>query len=163
MKICSYCGKQYPDDAEVCALDQQPLKGLAESSAGAAPPAPPGTRSPEGSRTKKILLLYVCVLGICPYVLFVLALGTLRFLDSQGEWKWMWLALLVAPLVALYVLPVAAVFGQGLDLESLAGHAKILVFYTVLSLAAASVHILLLRSNRKTEVNASPNAGPPDV
>jgi hypothetical protein len=38
MKTCSYCGKQYSDDAEVCALDQQPLKGLAESSAGAAPP-----------------------------------------------------------------------------------------------------------------------------
>jgi hypothetical protein len=38
MKTCSYCGKQYPDDAEVCVLDQQPLKGLAESSAGAAPP-----------------------------------------------------------------------------------------------------------------------------
>jgi|GEM_PF-6743877 len=32
MKTCSYCGKQYPDDAEFCAIDLQPLKGLAESS-----------------------------------------------------------------------------------------------------------------------------------
>jgi hypothetical protein len=38
MKTCSYCGKQYPDDAEVCVLDQQPLKGLAESAAGVASP-----------------------------------------------------------------------------------------------------------------------------
>jgi len=38
MKTCSYCGKQYPDDTEVCALDQQPLKGLTETSAGATPP-----------------------------------------------------------------------------------------------------------------------------
>ena len=38
MKTCSYCGKQYPDDAEVCVLDQQPLKGLAELPAGATSP-----------------------------------------------------------------------------------------------------------------------------
>jgi len=31
MKTCSYCGAQYPDEAEVCTTDQQPLKGLAES------------------------------------------------------------------------------------------------------------------------------------
>jgi len=38
MKTCSYCGKQYPDDAEVCELDQQPLKGPAKSAAGVASP-----------------------------------------------------------------------------------------------------------------------------
>jgi hypothetical protein len=32
MKTCSYCGKEYSDDAEVCAIDQQPLKEPAESS-----------------------------------------------------------------------------------------------------------------------------------
>jgi len=31
MKACSYCGKQYTDDVEVCVLDQQPLKGMAKS------------------------------------------------------------------------------------------------------------------------------------
>ena len=38
MKTCLYCGKQYPDDAEVCVLDQQPLKELAKSPAGVASP-----------------------------------------------------------------------------------------------------------------------------
>jgi hypothetical protein len=38
MKICPYCGKEYPDDTKICAIDQHPLKGLAESSTGAAPP-----------------------------------------------------------------------------------------------------------------------------
>src|SRR5690242_9900677 len=31
MRTCSYCGKQYPDDAEVCVIDQQPLAELAGS------------------------------------------------------------------------------------------------------------------------------------
>src|SRR3974390_3354374 len=31
MKTCPYCGARYPDEAEVCATDHQPLKGLAES------------------------------------------------------------------------------------------------------------------------------------
>jgi hypothetical protein len=31
MKTCSYCGKQYPEDAEICAVDQQPLGRLAEA------------------------------------------------------------------------------------------------------------------------------------
>jgi hypothetical protein len=38
MRTCSYCGKQYPDDAEVCAIDQQPLAELAESQPRVAPP-----------------------------------------------------------------------------------------------------------------------------
>jgi hypothetical protein len=38
MKACSYCGKQYPDEAEVCALDQHPLKAPADSATGVASP-----------------------------------------------------------------------------------------------------------------------------
>ena len=38
MRTCSYCGKQYPDDAVVCAIDQQPLAELAELPAGVASP-----------------------------------------------------------------------------------------------------------------------------
>lgn len=30
MKTCSYCGKEYPDDATVCAVDGEPLSGLPE-------------------------------------------------------------------------------------------------------------------------------------
>ena len=26
MKKCTYCGKEYPDEAEVCAIDQEPLE-----------------------------------------------------------------------------------------------------------------------------------------
>ena len=36
MKKCTYCGKQYPDEAVVCAVDGQPLQPVA--SPGAAPP-----------------------------------------------------------------------------------------------------------------------------
>lgn len=28
MKKCKYCGKEYPDDVIVCAVDQQPLDGM---------------------------------------------------------------------------------------------------------------------------------------
>ena len=38
MKTCSYCGKQYPDNAEVCDLDQQPLKGPAQPAASGVAP-----------------------------------------------------------------------------------------------------------------------------
>jgi hypothetical protein len=31
MKKCSYCGKEYPDDATMCALDGEPLVGAGES------------------------------------------------------------------------------------------------------------------------------------
>ena len=37
MKICSYCGKQYPDDRVVCPLDQQPLTDAAEVAPRVAP------------------------------------------------------------------------------------------------------------------------------
>ena len=26
MKKCPYCGKEYPDDATICAVNQQPLQ-----------------------------------------------------------------------------------------------------------------------------------------
>ena len=38
MRTCSYCGKQYPDDTQVCAVDQQPLTEPAESQSSAAAP-----------------------------------------------------------------------------------------------------------------------------
>jgi hypothetical protein len=31
MKTCSYCGRPYPDDATVCAVDEQPLTGSVEA------------------------------------------------------------------------------------------------------------------------------------
>lgn len=41
MKKCSYCGKEYPDEAEVCAIDQGPLQEVSE--APEVPNWPPGT------------------------------------------------------------------------------------------------------------------------
>jgi DNA-directed RNA polymerase subunit RPC12/RpoP len=38
MRNCSYCGKQYPDDAVVCAIDQQPLLDAGELQSRVAPP-----------------------------------------------------------------------------------------------------------------------------
>lgn len=38
MRICSYCGGQYPDGTEVCGIDQQPLVELAEPQSQVAPP-----------------------------------------------------------------------------------------------------------------------------
>jgi hypothetical protein len=32
MKKCTYCGKEYPDEAEVCAIDHKPLKPDAPTS-----------------------------------------------------------------------------------------------------------------------------------
>ncbi len=40
MKKCSYCGKEYPDDAEICAADQNPLEAVAPP----LPPPPPAGR-----------------------------------------------------------------------------------------------------------------------
>jgi len=31
MKKCTYCGKEYPDEAEVCAIDQEPLESDARA------------------------------------------------------------------------------------------------------------------------------------
>jgi hypothetical protein len=38
MKKCPYCGAEYPDDAEVCAIDQTPLER---------PSAPPPAKKPK--------------------------------------------------------------------------------------------------------------------
>lgn len=46
MKRCAYCGREYPDEATRCALDQQPLELLV--SAPKAPPAPSGLHSSNG-------------------------------------------------------------------------------------------------------------------
>ncbi len=40
MKKCTWCGKEYPDEASVCALDQQPLTSAA-GSGGSRPATPP--------------------------------------------------------------------------------------------------------------------------
>jgi hypothetical protein len=46
MKICPYCGKQYPDEATVCPTDQQPLASSTESQKEARSIAPTGVACP---------------------------------------------------------------------------------------------------------------------
>ena len=81
----------------------------------------------------------------------------------------MWLGLLVGLVGELYILPAEAVFGHLIPWGSepsflpggLTGAAKVVLFYSILSLAAAGVHIWLLRCKRKAEPGATPNGGPP--
>ena len=44
MKKCNWCGKEYPDDVSVCAIDQNPLESF-----DPAPPAPASDESEGGS------------------------------------------------------------------------------------------------------------------
>ena len=39
MKTCTYCGKEYPDEASVCTIDQQPLQSEPLQSVITTPPA----------------------------------------------------------------------------------------------------------------------------
>jgi hypothetical protein len=57
MKKCTYCGKEYPEDAVVCAIDQEPLQSDSPApaadpvdgdSAAAPVPADDGFEVPEG-------------------------------------------------------------------------------------------------------------------
>ena len=43
MKQCTWCGREHPDEATVCSLDQQPLELVAS------PSAPPGSSSLQSS------------------------------------------------------------------------------------------------------------------
>jgi len=112
------------------------------------PSAPLGSHSPERNRTIWILLSYVWVLGICPYLFFVLAIGPLNHLQAQDEYKWLWLGLLVGVFSKLCILPVEAVFGHFVPKASdpsfllpfgLAGTVKIVFFYTMVSLTQLSI------------------------
>lgn len=133
-----------------------------------------GGRWPGRGRVTRILLLYVWWLALCPHVVIVLAVAAVNHLGSRtGEYGsvglWL-LVLLIGPPCALYRMPVAAVLGEDhlqpssagpwfLVFGDLAGHAQILIFYTFLALAAASIHLLLLRSRPKAEPDAAPDGG----
>jgi hypothetical protein len=139
---------------------------------GMTTPAPPqSTGSPDQSRIAGclfIMLTYVVVIGICPYFIFTLAVDAVTHLSSQDEYKWQWLALLVGLLGTLYVSPAEAVLGRLIPWGSdpsflpggLAGAAKVVLFYSMVGLGAAGVHIWLLRGKREAEPGAAPNGGP---
>jgi hypothetical protein len=47
MKSCTYCGKEYPDEASVCAIDGQPLRSVV--------PMPPVTAQTPASEYQRII------------------------------------------------------------------------------------------------------------
>src|SRR5437867_5998115 len=51
MKKCSYCGKEYPDDAQQCSIDAQPLTGDDQPPAAPALAVNPDTAPPPVSST----------------------------------------------------------------------------------------------------------------
>jgi hypothetical protein len=86
MKTCSYCGKEYPDDAVVCELDQQPLvfskpRPLTHS------PNPPKRHQPiTASRILSVfgfsVLSGLCGIGLISVVLGVFANHNPHFKDN---------------------------------------------------------------------------------
>ena len=89
MKRCSYCGKEYPDEAVACAIDGEPLtsSGLVPDSVSESPaapsvpsvtqytPAPPQPRSWTDRQVRIFELLLVCVIAFGSSIL-----GSILFL-----------------------------------------------------------------------------------
>jgi hypothetical protein len=90
MKKCSYCGAEYPDDADMCAIDHTPFESPSEPS----PPLPPELKRPkydfaplsEGDRQKDLVTLMACrTLGEADMVVSRLrAAGIEAFLPDES-------------------------------------------------------------------------------
>jgi hypothetical protein len=65
MKTCSYCGKQYPDDATACAIDGQPLQAVVPATIAPTPP-PDLTRQQiiDGEHLKLLSIFHFVVAGL---------------------------------------------------------------------------------------------------
>ena len=55
MKRCTYCGREYLDEATVCSLDHQPLESVGSPSTTAAPPASNGDLNDEAAAQRVAL------------------------------------------------------------------------------------------------------------
>jgi hypothetical protein len=77
MKKCTYCGKEYPDDATVCVLDEQPLKRVGPPPIGSQtdpvgqPAVPPQVVAAVHAAANRNMLVggLVCIGGILVTVL----------------------------------------------------------------------------------------------
>src|SRR5271170_5494163 len=67
MKQCTYCGKEYPDEASVCAIDAQPLRDVV-------PPLPAPSPSPVSEKQQIIDAEHIKLLAIFHFVVAGLAL-----------------------------------------------------------------------------------------
>ena len=78
MKQCTYCGKQYSDEASICSVDQQPLKDLSPSP----PPFSPASASlplPASDKQQVIDSEHIKLLAIFHFVVAGLALAGIGF------------------------------------------------------------------------------------
>ena len=78
MKKCSYCGKEYPDDATICIVDQQPLQEVHPPFLNRPAPAP--FPAPSGDAQQIIDNEHLKMLSIFHYVLAGFAFAGLLFL-----------------------------------------------------------------------------------
>jgi hypothetical protein len=78
MKKCSYCGKEYPDDATICTVDQQPLQEVHPPLRNRAAPAP--FPAPSVDAQQIIDIEHLKMLSIFHYVLAGFAFAGLLFL-----------------------------------------------------------------------------------
>ena len=106
-----------------------------------------------------MFLRYFAVLVFIPQV--VLGGGLLT------AWHIEWVYSLITIPIILYCAPVVAVFGNThfithapLCPGDWAGWALVVIFYTLVSLTLATLHILLTRGRSNAEPGASPNGGP---
>ena len=89
MKKCTYCGKQYPDEAVVCAADGQPLQPIAP---GAVPPVTaPHQRSRKllsyvaPVRAGLVLAIMYALFGVIVGLMFVPFIIFGAVLDKTGN------------------------------------------------------------------------------
>jgi hypothetical protein len=76
MKRCTYCGKDYPDEASACAIDGQPLRDVVPP-----PPAPTAPPPPPVSDKQQIIdAEHIKLLAIFHFVVAGLALLGIVFL-----------------------------------------------------------------------------------
>jgi hypothetical protein len=81
MKKCTYCGKEYPDEALACAIDGQPLRDTTSMSEPSPPsPPPPATPLPVNDRQQTIDGEHINLLSIFHFVLAGLTLVGILFL-----------------------------------------------------------------------------------
>ncbi len=66
MKTCTYCGKQYPDDASICAVDGQPLQAVVPAPIAPTPPPPDFARQQiiDAEHLKLLSIFHFVVAGL---------------------------------------------------------------------------------------------------
>ena len=101
MKKCTYCGKEYPDDAAVCAVDQQPLvpegQSLAQTAAFAAHLTKQSSPTPSTRTVKPAMMTRLRSLHLylgCIFAPMLLLFAFTGIWQTLGIPKTKWMSLL---------------------------------------------------------------------